>query len=267
MLVGSNSDNCFTMALRGDAGIESVEDLKGKRVALVVGAPALQSNVAGFLAFGDMTWDDVESVEVASFGASWEALVNGQVDAITTLTTGGLAQQAAASPSGLKWLPLPASNTEGWERLRAIKPQFSPRNGTLGPNMSEENPVECAGFPFPVVVAYPDQDEDLVYNLTRAINEQFDNYVKIEAAMVGWSEDRQDFQWVVPYHEGAVRFWKEKSLWSDEAQAHNDDLIARQELLGATWEKVADVAEGEKTERWLEERRTALDAAGLPTYE
>ncbi|MEO3388000.1 TAXI family TRAP transporter solute-binding subunit [Mesorhizobium sp. CAU 1741] len=267
MLVGSNSDNCFTMALRGDAGIETVEDLKGKRVALVVGAPALQSNVAGFLAFGGLTWDDVESVEVASFGASWEALVNGQVDAITTLTTGGLAQQAASSPAGLKWMPLPVSNTEGWERLQAVKPQFSPRKGTLGPNMSEENPVECAGFPFPVVVAYPDQDEDLVYNLTRAINEQFDNYVKIEAGMVGWSEDRQDFQWVVPYHEGAVRFWKEKGLWSDEAQAHNDELIARQELLTSTWEKVADVAEGEKTERWLEERRTALEAADLPTYE
>jgi len=30
---------------------------------------------------------------------------------------------------------------------------------------------------------------------------------------------------------------------------------------------VADVAEGEKIERWLEERRTALDAAGLMTYE
>lgn len=267
MLVGSNSDNCFTLALRGDAGIESVEDLRGKRVARVVGAPALQSNVAGFLAFGEMTWDDVESVEVASFGASWEALVNGQVDAITTLTTGGMAQQAAASPAGLKWLPLPASNTEGWERLQAVKPQFSPRMGTLGPNLSQENPVECAGFPFPVVVAYPEQDSDLVYNLTRAINEQYDNYVQLEPAMIGWSEDRQDFQWVVPYHEGAVRFWKERGLWTDEAQAHNDQLIARQELLAASWEKVADVAEGEKTERWLEERRTALDAAGLLTYE
>ena len=267
MLVGSNSDNCFTMALRGDAGIETVKDLKGKRVALVVGAPALQSNVAGFLAFGGLTWDDVEPVEVASFGASWEALVNGQVDAITTITTGGLAQQAAASPSGLKWLPLPVSDTEGWARLQAIKPQFSPRDGTLGPNLSEENPVACAGFPFPVVVAYPEQDADLVYNLTKAINEQFDNYVKIESAMVGWSEDRQDFEWVVPYHEGAIRFWREKGLWSDEAQVHNDALIERQDLLTAAWEKVTDVAEGEKTDRWLEERRSVLGAAGLPTYE
>ncbi len=267
MLVGSNSDNCFTLALRGDAGIETIDDVKGKRIAFVVGAPALQSNVAGFLSFGGLSWDDVEKVEVASFGASWEALINDQVDAITTLTTGGLAQQAAASPAGLKWLPLPASNEEGWKRLQAVKPQFSPRKATLGPNISKENPLECAGFPFPVLLTYPDQDPDLVYNLTKAVNEQFANYVKIEAAMIGWSEDRQDFQWVVPYHEGAIRFWKEKGLWTDEAQAHNDALVKRQELLTQAWEKVADAPEGEKTERWLEERRTALKAADLPTYE
>ncbi|MCA0964620.1 TAXI family TRAP transporter solute-binding subunit [Salipiger bermudensis] len=267
MLIGSNSDNCFTLALRGDAGIETVEDLRGKRVAMVVGAPALQSNVAGFLAFGGLGWEDVEPVEVASFGASWEALINGQVDAITTITTTSLAQQAAASPAGLDWLSLPESDTEGWARLQAIKPQFSPRRGTLGPNLSEENPVACAGFPFPVVVGYPDQDADLAYNLTKAINEQFDAYVKIEPAMIGWAPDRQDFEWVLPYHEGAIRFWKEQGLWSDAAQANNDKLLARQDLLASAWEKVADVPAGEKTERWLEMRRDTLEEAGLPTYE
>lgn len=267
MLIGSNSDNCFTLALRGDAGIESVADLRGKRIAKVVGAPALQSNVAGFLAFGGLSWDDVEPVEVASFGASWEALINGQVDAITTITTTGLAQQAAASPAGLEWLPLPESDTEGWVRLQAVKPQFSPRRGTLGPNLSEENPVACAGFPFPIVVGYPEQDADLAYNLTKAINEQFDSYVKIEPAMIGWAPDRQDFEWVLPYHEGAIRFWKEQGLWSDEAQAHNDSLVKRQELLGAAWEEVADVPAVEKTDRWFEARRETLEGAGLPAYE
>ena len=267
MLIGSNSDNCFTLALRGDAGIETVEDLRGKRVAMVVGAPALQSNVAGFLAFGGLGWEDVEPVEVASFGASWEALINGQVDAITTITTTSLAQQAAASPAGLDWLSLPESDTEGWARLQAIKPQFSPRRGTLGPNLSEENPVACAGFPFPVVVGYPDQDADLAYNLTKAINEQFDAYVKIEPAMIGWAPDRQDFEWVLPYHEGAIRFWKEQGLWSDAAQENNDKLLARQDLLASAWEKVADVPAGEKTEQWLEMRRDTLKEAGLPTYE
>lgn len=267
MLVGSNSDNCFTLALKGDSGIESAADLKGKRVAWVLGAPALQSNVAGFLAFGGLTWDDVERVDVASFNASWEALINGQVDAITSLTTGALSQQAAASPAGLKWLPLPASDEEGWKRLQAMKPQFSPRLGTLGPNISAENPLECAGFPFPVLLAYHDQEEDMVYNLTKAVDEQFDAYVEIEAAMVGWAADRQDFQWVIPYHEGAIRYWQERGLWSEEAQAHNDALIERQQVLAEAWQKVAGLSESELPERWAEERRLALETAGLPVYE
>lgn len=266
LLVGSNSENCFTLALRGDSGIETVEDLRGRRVAWVLGAPALQSNVAGFLAFGDLTWDDVERVDVASFGASWEAFLNGQVDAITTLTTGGSTQQAAASPSGLRWLPLPHENTEGWARLQAIKPQFSPRVGTLGPGMSAENPLDCAGFPFPVLLTLPDRSADLVYNLTRAVAEQFENYVEIEPAMIGWATERQNFQWVVPFHEGAVRYWQELGIWDDAAQAHNDALIARQELLAETWATVADLPEDQREARWLEARAAALEAAGLLTY-
>lgn len=266
MLVGSNSDNCFTLALRGDSGIESAADLRGRRIAFVLGAPALQTNVAGFLAFGGLTWDDVERVEVASFGASWEAFLNGQVDAITTLTTGGSTQQAAASPAGLRWLPLPHDDTEGWARLQLTKPQFSPRVGTLGPNMSRENPLDCAGFPFPVLLTMPDRSDDLVYNLTRAVVEQFDAYVEIEAAMVGWGVDRQNFQWVVPFHDGAVRYWQEIGVWSDAAQAHNDALVARQQLLADTWASVANLPEDQREARWLEARAAALQAAGLPTY-
>lgn len=267
MLVGSNSDNCFTLALRGDAGIETVDDIRGKRVAWVVGSPALQSNVAGFLAFGGLTWDDVEKVEVASFGASWQAFMNDQVDAVTTLTTGSLQTQAAAGPGGLRWMPLPHDNKEGWQRLQAIKPQFSPRKGTLGPNMSADSPLDCAGFPFPVLLTYPDRSDALVYNMTKAVDEQFDAYVQIEAAMVGWAADRQNFQWVIPYHEGAIRFWKEKGLWTDEAQAHNDALVRRQQILADAWESVSDAPEAEKTGRWMEARRAALDEAGLPSYE
>jgi len=266
LLVGSNSENCFTMALRGDSGIESAEDMRGRRVAWVLGAPALQSNVAGFLAFGGLTWDDVVRVDVASFGASWEAFLNDQVDAITTLTTGSSTQQAAASPAGLRWLSLPHDDTEGWARLQEIKPQFSPRVGTLGPGMSAETPLDCAGFPFPVLLTLPDRDEDLIYSMTRAVTEQFENYVEIEPAMLGWASERQNFQWVVPYHEGAVRYWQEAGLWNDEAQAHNDALVARQELLAEVWQSVADLPEAERETRWLEARGAALEAAGLPAY-
>ncbi|PJE32261.1 NMT1/THI5 like protein [Pseudooceanicola marinus] len=260
LLAGANSSNCFTLALQGDGDVQSVEDLRGKRVGWVVSSPALQANVEAFLAFGGLTWDDVEKVEVASFGASWEAFLNGQVDAITSLSTTTFATQAAASPSGLKWLELPEENTEGWARLQEIKPQFAPRTATVGPNMSEDAPVECAGFPYPVVVTYADKDPDVVYNTTKALQEQFDAYSQAESGLAGFAGDRQNFQWVVPYHPGAVRYWKEAGLWSDADEAHNQALIERQDVLSAAWEALA---EEERAAMWPEARAKALADAGL----
>lgn len=266
LLIGSNSDNCFTLGLAGDAGIASAADLPGKRIGWVVGSPALQSNVEAFLAFGGWTTDDVELVEVASFAASWKALINGQLDAVTTLTTVSFSTQMEATPSGLAWLPLPHDDTEGWARLQAKKPQFSPRVGTLGPGMSAENPLDCAGFPFPVMLAYDEQDPDLVYNMTKAIDAQYDAYVDIEAGMMGWSAERQNFQWVLPYHDGAIQFWKEKGVWDDADQAHNDALIARQALLSAAWDGMGEVSDADVASKWPAIRDAALEGAGLPTY-
>ncbi len=264
MLYGANSDNCFTLALQGNLEVKGADDLRGKRIGWVVGSPALQANVAAFLAFYGLTWDDVEKVDVPSFAGSWEAFLNGQVDAVTTLTTVSFATQAAASPSGLNWLSLPAADKEGWSRLRAIKPQFSPRVGTAGANMSKEHSVECAGFPFPVLLAYPDQDESLVYNLTKAIDLQYDNFVSTESSLVGWGADRQNFQWNVPYHPGAVQYWKEKGLWTDDDTAFNDALIARQQVLQDAWD---GLPEADRADKWPSARDAALKAAGLPTYD
>lgn len=260
LMIGANSNNCFTLALQGDSDNKSAADLKGKRVGWVVSSPALQNNVAAFLAFGGLTWDDVERVDVASFGASWEAFLNGQVDAITTLSTTTFATQAAASPSGLKWLALPAVDKEGWARLQKEKPQFSPRVASDGPNMSKENTVECAGFPFPVLTAYGDKDADVVYNMTKALQDQFDSYSKVESGLVGFGAERQNFEWVLPYHQGAVKYWKEVGVWNEVAEVHNEKLHRRQKALTDAW---AALPEGEREAKWADARAAALAAAGF----
>tara|TARA_B100001093_G_scaffold310113_1_gene295934 strand:- start:1327 stop:1842 length:516 start_codon:yes stop_codon:yes gene_type:complete len=50
--------NGQTVATAADANIKTMADLKGKRVTWVKGSPALNGNMAGFLAFGGLTWDD-----------------------------------------------------------------------------------------------------------------------------------------------------------------------------------------------------------------
>ena len=71
----------LAVGVAGDIGVKEYADLKGKRVAWIKGAPALNVNVTAYLAYAGLTWDDVEKVEFGGFGDSWKGLVNGQVDA------------------------------------------------------------------------------------------------------------------------------------------------------------------------------------------
>ena len=83
---------------------------------------------------------------------------------------------------------------------------------------------------------------------------------------VGWALDRQPLQWVVPYHEGAVRYFRELGIWSEERQGHNQRLLERQQLLAAVWNEVrsADHESDEAlSEAWLQARVAALEAAGF----
>ena len=65
-----------------------------------------------------------------------------------------------------------------------------------------------------------------------------------------------------------MRLFEERGVWTEEMQAHNDALIARQEVLQATWENFiaahADMERGEAfAEAWLAARAKGLSEAGL----
>ena len=65
------------------------------------GSPALNGNMAGFLAFGGLTWDDVIKVEVSGYGASANAVINGQADASMGSSVSSIFNKTNASPSCL----------------------------------------------------------------------------------------------------------------------------------------------------------------------
>ncbi len=259
------SDNCADMGVAADLGIDKIQDLKGKRVGRVIGSPALQANVRAFLAFGGLTEDDVEMVDMPSYAAAWQALTNGQIDAHTAVTTGGVIEQAAAGPRGLKWIALPLDDKEGWERMQGVNPHFSRTTATLGAGLSKDNPLECAGVPYPVLVTYK-ADPELDYSVTKGISTHVADFEAAEPAASGWRGEKQVFQWVVPYSPGAVRYWQEAGLWSEENQAANDALMARQKVLLEAWQQMEGAPEEGFEQKWLEVRAKALSDAGFPVY-
>src|SRR3990167_2648171 len=62
-LMLNTSDQVLTVIAAKDSGVKTVADLKGKRVAWVIGAPSLNQNITAILAFANLTWNDVKKVE------------------------------------------------------------------------------------------------------------------------------------------------------------------------------------------------------------
>ena len=69
-----------------------------------------------------------------------------------------------------------------------------------------------------------------------------------------------------PYHDGAVQYWREIGIWTDELEQHNNSLVERQEVLAGAWsefmkEKIDD--QQEFVEAWEKLRALRLEEAGF----
>jgi len=265
-LMLNTSDQVLTVVAAKDSGVRTVADLKGKRVAWVIGAPSLNQNITAMLAFANLTWNDVQKVEFGGFGAAMDGIINNQVDAAFTSSISGFAYKIAKSPRGLVYPIFPHNDKAGWARMKAMAPFYFAFMGTEGAELSKDKPAESATYPYPILMTYAKQDESLVYNMTRAMVETFDMYKDGAPGNAGWAVDRQNFAWVIPFHDGAIRYWKESGHWKPEHQAHNDKLIQRQKVMMDAW---AEVKKGSHADdkafvaAWQKARAAALTKAGL----
>jgi uncharacterized protein len=265
-LMLNNSNQVLTAIAAGNAGINTPADMKGKRVAWVVGAPALNQNITAILAFANLGWEDVEKVEFGGFGASMDGLVNNQVDAAFSSSISGKAYALETSPRGIQYPVMDPSDKEGWARLQAIAPFFYPAKGTEGAGLSPEKPAISAAYPYPVLMTYADQDPKLVKSVMTAMVDTYADYKAAAPGNIGWSLDRQKLAWVIPYHEGAIAYFKEKGLWNDEAQKNNDMLLKRQQILADAWKEVKSRSHPDEVAfqtDWMKTRADALTKAGM----
>ncbi len=254
------------LATAKDANVNSMADLKGKRVAWVRGGDALNVNAGANLAFGGLTWDDVVKVEFPGFKQSWEGLINDQVDAAFASTVTPLAKRLAASPRGIHWPALPHDDEAAWTRFLKAAPYFVKHNVTVGAGISKEQPWEGAGYSYPILVANAAYDKDVVYALTKAMTEGYDDYKDGAPGAKGWSTSAQNFQWVMPFHDGAVEYYKEIGVWNGDMQSHNDNLVKRQDVLAKAWKEFLASHSGDDDafkSAWMKARASALSAAGM----
>lgn len=219
------------MMVRGDSGIKTLADLKGRKVAIIPGSPASRALHEGYLAFAGLTLDDVKVVNVSSWGSAWKAVIDGSADTAHCLVASSKAVELAASPHGIHWLPAPAQDKAGWNRLNHFCPYLRPYKAVKGAGVSENNPAIIASYYYGLV-CYPDLDEDVVYKLTKGIYNGYDIYSPMHPSLKLWTRESAlaTDRFLSPYHPGAVKFFKEIGVWTTAHEKRQAELLKSESM-------------------------------------
>lgn len=255
----------FGLPTAKDANIRTFADLKGKRLAMVAGNPSLNVKCEAYLSFGGLTLKDVQVVMFPTYGGAMSSIAAGQSDATCTTTTPSQMYELAESPRGIHWLGAPKDDKAGWERMRFVAPYMGPAVETVGAGLSAANPVEIVSYRYPVLVVRSDMTDDDAYNFIKAMDETFDIYKGATAVMPRWNLKESGLPPAdAPFHNGAIKYLKEKGIWTPEAQKWNDDGVKRLKALQAAWavtmKEGKDVPDDKFAELWQKNRTAALAA-------
>lgn len=237
-----------------DAGMHSIQDMKGKRVAWVEANPSLNMKAEALLNFAGLTWNDVQQVRFPSYTAAIRGVIENTVDAAIASPNAAIVIELQTSRRGLQWVDIPPDDEEGWAQLNKVAPLFAPIRETMGADLSEAKPANLASYKYPVLSVYNDNvSEEQAYNMVKAIASTYDLYKDVNSYMPRWnitSSARTPID--MPFHAGAVRYFKEVGIWNDEDEQWNQNRLERLQNVQAAWDEARKQAEtdGVDAKQW-----------------
>lgn len=191
-----------------DSGIKSIEDLKGKRVAVgPQGSGTINSTRHILEAYG-LTFDDIKPFYDA-FGDAADKLKDGQVDAIFGLL--GLPAGNIEEITTSKEVRVLEVDDKAVKKLQEKYPFYQPLTIEGGTYKGQDEDVQTVTLKA-VMYAHNDLSEDLVYNLTKTMYEKKDEIasanktgqqIDLEKALEGVT---------TPIHPGAKKYFEEKGI-------------------------------------------------------
>lgn len=205
--VASIYPNYIQIVARADAGVNSLADLKGKRIS--VGAPrsGTELNARAILRAAGLAYSDFSKVEYLPFGESVELMKNRQID--VTLQSAGLGVAALRDLSTavkVNFIPVPAEVV-----AKVGDPAY--RAATLPANTYDGQTTDIPTVSINnLLITHAEVSEDIVYQMTRGV---FDNLERLgnshsAARQIRLETAAQDLP--VPLHPGAERYYREKGL-------------------------------------------------------
>ena len=229
LLFGSIFDYFSAFTIEG-SGILTGADLKGKRyIGEFTGSPKSTRFALGFLANWGLTKDDVIWISIPGFGSSTDPLMEGKADACGE---GGVAGGDMAELDAVKGVRFLGINTTP-EAIKAYQDTYTmPISWAWidpDPNLMGIEERQAMLVFRDYYMCNPNQiSDEEAYAMVEALwdNMELVSQINVDFALFTEPEMLVIDMPMIPYHTGAIKFYKEKGIWTQALEDRQAELLA-----------------------------------------
>lgn len=224
-LVMRGSPFLVGLVVRKDSPFKTIYDIKGKR--LTGEYPAQLANwyiMFAALASAGLSWKDVKVVAVPAANEGVDALIQGRADVALHALNSAKVREADASV-GVRHFTIDCS-AEGEKRVRQAVPGYYTRMVKAGAGTAV---IEDTCFvAFDISLTSPKVATDAVVSaVLKAVWGNIEKLPPFHPAFNEWTRERAvDPNVTIPYHPGAISFYREHKLWSVQMDDVQRKLLA-----------------------------------------
>ncbi|MCI6152515.1 MAG: TAXI family TRAP transporter solute-binding subunit [Fusobacterium perfoetens] len=192
-----------------DSGIKTFEDLKGKRIGIGIYNSGVELNARLLYEIHNMNYKDSDII-YSTPGEIIEQLKSNLLDAIFLTNT--IPNEIIYNLANEVPISFVEISDEGYKNLKKKWPFFF--RGIISKNdYNIDKSVKTVAVQNLLLVD-GNLSEDVVYDITKAFFENLDRIkethisVKRSVSLENYSKNVE-----IPFHEGAIRYYKEKNIW------------------------------------------------------
>jgi len=194
------------------SGVSRIGDLRGKRVVIGPAGAGFEYFVKPLLTAHGLSYDDftplnatqAAAVDMLADGSAAAAFIGGAVPTASIT-------QAAASQD-IVFVPY---EEEAMERLAAEYPFFARATVPANTYRGQTADLQMLDTGSMHLITSADKDEELVYEVTKALYENREAVVQRHAAGRAINERNAPRDTGTEFHPGAIRFYREAGIWKE----------------------------------------------------
>lgn len=207
--VGTLYFQYFHMVALASAGIKTPADVKGKALSTQQRGNTGEQMTRAVLEVYGQSYSTLARVNHGSYNDSVAQLKDNQAQVFTLITTVPASSvMDLASARDIVVLEVPDDKLRELQKLNA---GYDKRIIKAGSYPKQDRDVQTIGT-WTHLIARCDLPEDTVYRITKALVENIDNLGAVVSAVKGLSAKDMATDIGVPYHKGALKYYKEAKV-------------------------------------------------------